>query len=263
VGYNAGSVQTLVSWLGGLVPAGGAILELGEQQINGEMTPETLAAVRQLVAKAGSDPAAVETIVATYFLQGPKRIADAFRGSPYTYRCLDVAEGDGVIKADLNDYRVPAEWRGRFDVVTNHGTTEHVGDQINAFRVMHDFAKLGGVFTHHVPFSGYFNHGLYSYTPAFFIFLAHANGYEIEQLDLSAPHLPYTIPVTEAMPGSATWTSLHQHSGLVVVRLRKVLDQDFVPFSDYDAHLVGQRPLSEPWASMIANRYDLRIRDAN
>jgi hypothetical protein len=216
MGYSAGAIDNLANWLGGLVPRGGAILELGEQQINGEMDPENIAAVQRLVAKASDGAAESDAIVKRYFLEGRKRIADAFRGSDFTYRCLDVAEGEEVINADLNFYVVPEEWRGRFDVVTNYGTSEHVGDQFNAFRVMHDFAKPGGTFIHHVPFAGYFNHGLYSYTPAFFVFLAQANGYEIDQLDLTAPHLPYTVPVTEAMPGSAAWARIHQESGLIV-----------------------------------------------
>ena len=37
----------------------------------------------------------------------------------------------------LNTYRVPMMYRGSFQLITNFGTSEHVTDQINTFRVIH------------------------------------------------------------------------------------------------------------------------------
>jgi hypothetical protein len=99
---------------------------------------------------------------------------------------------------------VPAEYRCTFDLVTNIGTTEHVTDQINAFRVIHEFAKPGANFLHSVPFAGYFNHGLYNYHPIFFVFLASANEYEIVHLGLSDPGTTYaTLGCAELTKGSS------------------------------------------------------------
>lgn len=260
MGYGAATTDMLAEWLGTMVPPRGGILELGDQCMNIEPGPTEIAALRRLVAKASRDPSHVDDIMGRHFVNGPRRIASAFEASDFCYRCLDVCDGPGIIKADLNEYHVPAEWRGQFDLVTNFGTTEHVLHQINCFRVMHDFAKVGARFIHHVPFAGYFNHGLFAYTPAFFVFLAHANNYTIEQLDVTAPHLPYSIPAIEGMPGSRAWQPIHQQSGLVVARLLKTMDRPFAVFSDYDANLVGHRPLGEPWRTMIAQRYDLRVR---
>lgn len=260
MGYAANTIDMLAGWLGTVVPSKGGILELGDQWINIEPGPDEIAALRRLVSRASRDPSRVDDIMGRHFINRPRRIASAFEDSDFCYRCLDVCDGPGIIRADLNEYRVPAEWRGRFDLVTNFGTTEHVLDQVNSFRVMHDFAKVGARFIHHVPFAGYFNHGLFTYTPAFFVFLAHANNYEIEQLDLTAPHLPYSIPAIEALPGSRAWQEILQQSGIVVARFRKTTDGPFAIFSDYDANLVGQRPLGEPWRTMIAERYDLRVR---
>lgn len=260
MGYGAATTDNLAQWLGTLVPPRGAVVELGDQCMNIEPGPPEIAALRRLVSKASRDPSHVDDIMSRHFIKGSRRIASAFESSDFTYRCVDICDGPGIIRADLNEYRVPPEWRGRFDLVTNFGTTEHILDQVNSFRVMHDFAKVGARFIHQVPYAGYFNHGLFAYTPAFFVFLAHANHYEIEQLDLTPPHLPYSIPQIEALPGSRSWQTILQQSGLVVACLRKTADRPFALFSDYDANLIGQRPLGEPWRTMIAERYDLRIR---
>ena len=57
-------------------------------------------------------------------------------------------------------------------------------------RVMHDFARAGAAMVHVVPFTGYFNHGLFNYHPIFFVLLAAANGYQIDYLGLSLPDFP-------------------------------------------------------------------------
>jgi SAM-dependent methyltransferase len=180
MGYAADALDRLTHALYVEVAPGGGILELGDQRINGDLNAEVMAALRRLVTRASRSPANVQDIIDRHFVNGPRRIASAFDDSDFTYKCLDVNDGPSIIKADLNEYVVPTEWRGKFDLVTNYGTTEHVLDQINAFRAMHDFAKVGGHFIHDVPFAGYYNHGLFAYNPAFFVFLAHANQYEIK-----------------------------------------------------------------------------------
>jgi hypothetical protein len=88
---------------------------------------------------------------------------------------------------------VPDEHRGAYDLIANLGSTEHIFDQVNVFRCIHDFAKVGGIFWHSVPAVGYYNHK-YNYHPLFFVFLARANEYCIEAAGLSQPHFAFTIP---------------------------------------------------------------------
>lgn len=259
MGHSSGSIAYLTH-LVGLIPANGAILELGDQCINGDLGTQELSALRRLIETVSKDQTKVDEIILHHFMNGDRRLARAFDNSDITYRSLDIHDDDGVIQADLNHYRVPSQWRGRFDIVTNFGTTEHVLDQINAFRVMHDFAKLGGLFVHRVPFSGYYNHGLFAYNPVFFIFLSHANGYEIETLGLSQPHLPYHIPTLPSIEGSEHWRGILQQSGMLSVMLRKKINKEFELFSDFDANIVGVSAINEPWRSIIADRYDLRVR---
>ena len=258
MGYSASAVQMLTSWLGSLLPEGGAILELGEQQISAGV-PEV--DIRNLLLKTLGHREVVESVLQERFIKGRRRIADAFAGSAFFYRCVDLFEGEMVLTADLNKYIVTDEWKNRFDVVTNFGTSEHIADQINCFRAVHDFTRVAGLMVHNVPFCGYYNHGLFNYHPAFFILLADANGYEIEALNISPPHLPFTIPNFPAMPGTATWNGIRHKSGILSAHLRKMHGRPFTLFTDYDVTAIGARSLAEPWASLMMERYDLRVRE--
>ena len=72
----------------------------------------------------------------------------------------------GVTSLDLIATRaVPAAIVVR--LVVNAGTTEHVVNQDNAFRVMHDLTKVGGVMMHEVPAGGMLTHGVVGYNPQF------------------------------------------------------------------------------------------------
>jgi hypothetical protein len=63
---------------------------------------------------------------------------------------------------------IPTEHKGKYSLVTNFGTTEHVTNQLNAFKVIHDLTMPNGVMIHEVPAQGMFNHGLVNYNPKFF-----------------------------------------------------------------------------------------------
>lgn len=243
--YSAGMVQQLTAWLGNLVPPAGSLLDLGEQTINPDVPPETIHA---LLVKTGGGP-----------LGEKRRVADAFEGSRYFYRCIDLTKGSAVITADLNLWRVPWRWRRTFDLILNLGTSEHVTDQVNLFRAVHDLTKTGGTMLHSVPFTGYFGHGLYNYHPQFFILLAHANGYEL-QLALSQPHLPYTLPTIAGISGSERWAGIRHESGMITARMRKVNDRPFRLFTDYDIEQLGRPNLPMPWAQVMLDRNDLRVR---
>jgi hypothetical protein len=256
VGYNEGTIDLLASSLG-MIPSGGSVLELGNQEIHAAAPLEK---IKNLVRVAGGDP---EIVVQKYFQSGVGQISDAFEGSSFTYRCVDLYPGNRTIVADLNTYSVPDEWRGRFDLITNHGTTEHVADQMNAFRVIHDFAAVGAICQHYVPALGFFNHGLFNYQPAFFLFLAEANDYEIMLLDVGGPHLEHTLPPSRAMPNAREWAGIIITSGILIAHLRKRRDAPFKLFSDYDVTRVNvDRRLPREWIDLMRDRYDLRIHDS-
>ena len=92
----------------------------------------------------------------------------------------------GTVLLDLNRGTVPEEMRDAFDLVINAGTTEHMSNQENAFRVIHDLTKPGGIMYHEVPAGGMIDHGFFSYQPKFFARMAYQNDYQILLLRMSA-----------------------------------------------------------------------------
>ena len=96
----------------------------------------------------------------------------------FRYTSIEFDGHRDSVALDLNCGRVPRDMRGTFELIVNAGTTEHVANQENAFRVMHDLCKVGGVIYHFLPAGGMMNHGLVTYTPKFFLLLCRENDYE-------------------------------------------------------------------------------------
>lgn len=96
------------------------------------------------------------------------------------YRCIDADGRHNALVFDLNkDIQKEYLYMEKFDLVTNHGTTEHCFDQCQAFRNIHNLCAPGGLMIHGLPFQGYLNHGFYNYQPSFYYDLAMANGYAL------------------------------------------------------------------------------------
>jgi|SRR5580704_6096305 hypothetical protein len=95
----------------------------------------------------------------------------------FEYATIDLGGYRDSIPLDLNTDQVPEKLRQQFDLVVNIGTTEHVANQAQAFRIIHDLTKMGGLMFHEVP-AGSWNHGLINYTPKFFMLLQKQNDYE-------------------------------------------------------------------------------------
>jgi SAM-dependent methyltransferase len=95
------------------------------------------------------------------------------------YDAIDFAPDYKTTKFDLNKDSLSNQFRGAFDLVVNFGTTEHVINQANAFTVIHDAAKPGGVIFNQLPCGGFFHHCYFLYTGRFFFDLAGYNGYEV------------------------------------------------------------------------------------
>ena len=93
---------------------------------------------------------------------------DFWRWLGFDYASVDIDESPGSIPLDLNYDDAPASAVGKYQLVTNFGTTEHVANQLNAFKVIHELTAIGGVMWHHLPAQGMLNHGLVNYNPKFF-----------------------------------------------------------------------------------------------
>jgi len=103
------------------------------------------------------------------------------------YTAYDIFPGAQTIIFDLNKDTPPAHHIGYFDCVLNFGTTEHIFDQRNAFRVIHDLTRVRGHIFHQVPTAGYLNHGYWIYSPRTLLELAAANSYEVIAFWITGP----------------------------------------------------------------------------
>lgn len=171
----------------------------------------------------------------------------------YEYVAIDIDGSPNSVPLDLNYDDVPRELLGRFNLVTNFGTTEHVSNQLNAFKIIHDLAATGAVMLHEVPAQGLINHGLFSYNPKFFQKLAESNAYETLFLDYRwteiRPGLPEDLRFLIERYVSVEDRPLCGISEAVLfVAQRKTHDRPFVPPLDVP---VGSRPPSD----VIADRY--------
>ena len=81
------------------------------------------------------------------------------------------------VALDLNTGEIPPQLRGAFDLVVNVGTSEHIANQSHCFHVMHDLVRKDGLMHHEVPVC-LLGHGLFNYSPKFFLQLMRENDYE-------------------------------------------------------------------------------------
>lgn len=114
----------------------------------------------------------------------------------FEYVSIDFDGKFGALKLDLNVVTVEDIYRDgtftMFDIVTNHGTTEHIFNQANVFKLMHDLTKVGGMMIHAVPTPKFGpSHGFYYYDESIFDDLKFANNYQI--LEMYRQPDPYEI----------------------------------------------------------------------
>jgi len=187
----------------GHIAAGGSVIEMGAQQLSDSFLEarEELQQVAEVFAvkKPCPLPSPLKTDV---LLHGnfPHLSTEAPRSSlfwewlGFTYASFDIDGSPGSIPVDLNYDDAPANIHGAYQIVTNCGTTEHLVNQLNAFKVVHELTALEGVMIHNLPSQGMFNHGLVNYNPKFFWMLARSNGYELLHMNFSDGQTYYPLP---------------------------------------------------------------------
>ena len=93
-----------------------------------------------------------------------------------TYKAIDFHGTIFSIKKDLN---FPYVENTKYDLITNFGTTEHIFNQYEVYKTIHNLVKPNGFMMHSLPCQGAYNHGFYIYNPTFFFDLGKANNYII------------------------------------------------------------------------------------
>jgi SAM-dependent methyltransferase len=184
--------QTIIGLLLRLRKAGlfdlgtGRVLDLGEQNLYGDVPAEELPAIARALKLPDTEVAALAAEVAGKVAAGAPHLAFDLAKLLYrivfdceTYRAIDLNGTEAAWRFDLNG---PIPLAETFDVVTNFGTSEHVFDQAQLFRSIHALTRPGGLMLHAVPTQGGPDHGFYNYHPTFFHDLAGANGYRLPML---------------------------------------------------------------------------------
>lgn len=157
------------------------VAEIGEQQLSDEFleADDLLGKLYALFER--QQPTLGHAVGVENFTHDAPPSEPFWRSLGLSYTAFDLA-GRKAIKLDLNRAGVPWRYRRRFNLVVNGGTTEHLANQANAFRFIHDLTDVGGVMVHGVPCQGMFTHGLVNYTMKFFWNLSEQNRYEVLSL---------------------------------------------------------------------------------
>jgi SAM-dependent methyltransferase len=228
----------------GHIPVGeGAVLDIGSQNVFNVTVDAVEAFARRHGCAMSPSELRDEAERVSYFStprpgERTTYLSEIFDLVPQIfYTSYDVCPALRTEIFDLNTQDVPAPYRNRFDVVLNCGTTEHVINQMNSFRVMHDAVKPGGIVFHQVPSVGWLDHGYFTYHPTFFDDLVAANDYELvdrwfvpeRHMTLDHAAIDVRSPYTPQVPRSVDPAQLlvQVQCFNITVIVRKVRD---VPF---------------------------------
>ena len=146
-----------------LLPERPDVLEIGEANWHGDVSDEELAKV------LGRTPDAEESTF--------DKARDFYTEilNPSSLDAIDL-HGPAAWKYDLNE---PVPVSERYGVVINNGTAEHIWNQYQLFKTIHDLTLPGGIMYHFLPMTGWLDHGFFTYSPTFVADLCMANRYSI------------------------------------------------------------------------------------
>ena len=233
------------------VKRGGRVMEIGAQQLSNSFL-RSGDLVRQAEAVYAAPrpyqmPAVSSSIIGEDGAELQPSDApfarDFWMALGFEYAAIDVDGSPGSIALDLNFDDIPEPLQHTFDVITNLGTTEHVCNQLNAFKAIHDLAAPGAVMIHHLPTGGFPNHGLVNYNAKFFWHLARSNDYKWLYMDYYyyGSGLAYNVPnnILDAVklyePAPATSMPTPKTTDYAIqVALQKRTEMPFVPPLDVD-----------------------------
>jgi SAM-dependent methyltransferase len=235
-------------------PFTGPVLTLGRQNVYATPTD-----VRALLRDEGLTPAADvppdELVTSIPSLAGTGYIGDVgyFRllGVRGDLQALDYSTFEQAdVVHDLN-VPVPKELRGRFDLVLDSGTMEHVFDVRQALANIVHLLKPGGRVMHISPANNFVNHGLYQFSPTLFFDYYAANGFAdprgvVFEYD---PFIPTERHVWDlfALNADTGWmTSRNALAVMFVAEKTAASTADRVPLQSFYRELYGSSAAARP-----------------
>ena len=114
-------------------------------------------------------------------LKTPQLAADWFKALGCGHYASIDGNGKGTLTFDLNLPLRP--FPGPYDLVTDFGTGEHIFDQAQVWRTIHDLTKLDGYIAFDRPSQGYPGHCYYRFDRCLYEDVAAANGYKVLALE--------------------------------------------------------------------------------
>ncbi len=133
-----------------------------------------------------------------------------YKSLGYDHTSVDMNGKNGSVRHDLTKPR--AEFNNKFDIITNHGTSEHVIDQYTVFKNLHEWGAEGCVYAHVVPLDAeehkailgrpFPKHGFWEYSIKFWVELAKACGYELVSATTDVRNPAVKYPVNHYSSGS-------------------------------------------------------------
>jgi hypothetical protein len=185
----------------GLLNPRSAVIEVGAQQL----APSFLLKTDRLIELGhlfGVDsqlalpkPKSTDTAYGDLHLEPAAPSARTFwQWLNFEYATIDIDGDPSSIPLDLNYDGVPMSAKGKYNLVTNFGSTEHVVNQLNAFEVIHDLTAFHGIMVHRLPCQGMHNHGFVNYNFKFFWMLARSNGYKFVHADFTDSGASESMP---------------------------------------------------------------------
>jgi SAM-dependent methyltransferase len=247
MGFSVGSLHHLTT-LGrsGHIPRACRYLDFGSQNLFGEFPRPQ---VEDFLAVFSSRDRYSPNLT-----QPSAKIEALMAAADFDYIAFDMYTHSRTRKLDLNFDSLPDSMCGTFDVVANFGTSEHVSNQYNVFKVAHDALKVGGVMYSTLPFFGGIDHGLLNYHPKFFTTLITNNSYQPLYWDFSdvfAGGADSYRNLLTAGNGSA-WEGKYVGSALMNVIFKRTTSAPFRPPTD--SVLAGDISLGYPTVNEILER---------
>jgi len=164
-----------------------AILDIGSQCLY-HATPEAIRAFVEKYGRISNQEAFEREAKRISYFSWPRPgertsyVSELLDLTTIRYTSYDICPALKTEIFDLNKENVPRKYRAHFDIVLNFGTTEHILNQSNSFRVMHNALRAGGIFFHQLPAAGYTDHGYFCYHEGLLKDLAKTNDYEVMDL---------------------------------------------------------------------------------
>jgi hypothetical protein len=230
-----GTKFLLYARLNGVDFASTAMIGRQEMQVSSEQLAVNLNAF-------GFKPADANGLVANEYAEEFFR----FLGS-HEVVSFDVSQYEGA--AVVHDFNQPIadEYKGRYSVVLDGGTLEHVFNYPTAIKNCMEMVRVGGHFLAIAPTNNQMGHGFYQFSPElFYRVLSAENGFKVEKMIIfeEAPGSPwYEVADPDVVKERVGLTNTQSTMLLIIARKTAKADifRAMPQQSDYTAAWAGEK----------------------